>query len=429
MTRVKAMSRRTFQSLAVRNYRLFFFGQLVSLTGTWMQGVAQAWLVLRLTGSGVAVGTVTGLQFLPMLLGGAWGGVIADRVDKRKALMAAQAAMALVALALAVVTVTEVVELWMVYLAAVLLGVANMIDTPTRQAFVTEMVGPVGLPNAIGLNSALFNGSRVIGPAVAGFLITGAGLWICFLLNAVSYVAVIGALRAMRPDELYRSERVRREPGQVRAGLRYVWSSLERRWTLIMVAAVGTFAFNFAVVLPLLARYTFDGDAGVFGMFSSSMGAGALVGALAAAALGRPSPALLVWACSATAVLMLGAAAAPTLAVEVVVLALLGAAVITFMTTANAMLQLGSEPAMRGRVMALYALVFLGSTPVGGPVVGWVAEQYGPRAGLAVGAVAAVVASVSGAIVFRRAARRVGLAGLGGLRGMQSDLPAEPAAA
>ncbi|HEX9970369.1 MAG TPA: MFS transporter [Acidimicrobiales bacterium] len=427
MTRVKAVSRRTFQSLAVRNYRLFFVGQLVSLTGTWMQSVAQAWLVLRLTGSGVAVGTVTGLQFVPMLLAGAWGGVVADRVDKRKALVMTQVAMGVVALALAVVTVTDVVELWMVYLAAVLLGAANVVDTPTRQAFVTEMVGPAALPNAIGLNSALFNGSRVVGPAVAGLLITGAGLWICFLVNAVSFVAVIVALLAMRPDELYRSEPVPREPGQVRAGLRYVWSSLERRWTLLMVAAVGTFAFNFAVVLPLLARYTFEGDAGLFGLLSSAMGVGALAGALAAAAMGRPSPALLVAACSATALLMLAAAAAPTLAVEVVVLALLGGAVITFMTTANALLQLGSEPAMRGRVMALYALVFLGSTPIGGPVVGWVAEHFGPRAGLAVGGIAAVAASVAGAVVFRRAARQVGLPGFGG--SVRGDVPAEPAAA
>ena len=427
MTRVKAVSRRTFRSLAVRNYRLFFAGQLVSLTGTWMQTVAQAWLVLRLTGSGVAVGTVTGLQFLPMLLAGPWGGVVADRVDKRKALVATQVSMGVVSLVLAVVTATGVVELWMVYAAAFVFGAANVVDTPTRQAFVTEMVGPSGLPNAIGLNSALFNGSRVIGPAVAGFLITGAGLWICFLANAVSYVAVIAALLAMRTDELFLSERAPREPGQVRAGLRYVWASKERRWTLLMVAAVGTFGFNFAVVLPLLARYTFDGDAGVFGLLSSAMGVGALAGALGAAALGRPSPRLLVGACAATAGLMLAAAAAPTLAVEVVVLALLGGAVITFMTTANALLQLGSEPAMRGRVMALYALVFLGTTPLGGPVVGWVAERFGPRAGLAVGGVAAVGAAVAGAVVFRRtAADTPAPAGSGVGPG---GVPVEPAAA
>ncbi|HVF76179.1 MAG TPA: MFS transporter [Acidimicrobiales bacterium] len=422
MTLLKALSGRTFRSLQIRNYRLFFCGQLVSLTGTWMQSVAQAWLVLRLTDSGAAVGMVTGLQFVPMLVAGAWGGVVADRVDKRKALVVVQSAMGAVALALAVVTATEVVELWMVYLAAFLLGCATVIETPTRQAFVTEMVGPESLPNAIGLNSALFNGSRVVGPAVAGFLIVGAGLWICFLVNAVSFLGVIGALVAMRPEELHPAERARREPGQVRAGLRYVWSSPERRWTLLLVAAVGTFAFNFNVVLPLMARFTFGADAGGFGLLTSAIGVGALVGALVTAARAKPSPSLLVRGCGATAALMAAAAVAPTMAVELVVLVLLGAAVITFMTTANAMLQLGSEPAMRGRVMALYALVFLGSTPIGGPIVGTVAEQFGPRAGLGVGAAAAFVATAAGAIAFRRAAVR-------GEAAVTAQLPAEPAAA
>lgn len=423
MTRVKALSSRTFRSLAIRNYRLFFAGQLVSLTGTWMQSVAQAWLVLRLTDSGAAVGMVTGLQFVPMLVAGAWGGAVADRVDKRKALVAVQSGMATIALAMAVVTATGVVELWMVYVAAFLLGCATVIETPTRQAFVTEMVGPESLPNAIGLNSALFNGSRVVGPAVAGFLIVGAGLWICFLVNALSFVGVIAALVAMRPEELHRAAPVRRRPGQVRAGLRYVWSSTERRWTLLLVATVGTFAFNFNVVLPLLARFTFETDAGGFGLLTSSIGVGALVGALATAARARPSTTLLVRACAATAALMAAAAVAPSMEFELAILVLLGGAVITFMTTANAMLQLGSEPAMRGRVMALYALVFLGSTPIGGPVVGAIAEQFGPRAGLGVGAAGAAVAALAGAVAFRRAGLRNGEAG------PRAPLPVEPAAA
>ena len=423
MTRVKAMSSRTFRSLAIRNYRLFFYGQLVSLIGTWMQAVAQAWLVLRLTDSGAAVGMVTGLQFVPMLVAGAWGGVVADRVDKRKALVVVQSAMGAVALALAVVTGLDVVELWMVYLAAFLLGCAGVIETPTRQAFVTEMVGADSVPNAIGLNSALFNGSRIVGPAVAGFLIVGVGLWMCFLVNALSFLGVIAALVAMRPEELHPAARAGREPGQVRAGLRYVWSSPERRWTLLLVAAVGTFAFNFNVVLPLMARFTFEVDAGGFGLLTSSIGVGALAGALLSAARARPSATLLVRACGATAALMAAAAVAPTMAAEMAVLVLLGAAVITFMTTANAMLQLGSDPAMRGRVMALYALVFLGSTPIGGPIVGTIAEQFGPRAGLGVGAVAAMVATAAGAVAFRRAAVR------GGNAEVPAHLPAEPAAA
>lgn len=404
MTRVTAVSRRTFRSLRVRNYRLFFVGQVVSQTGTWMQSVAQAWLVLRLTDSGSAVGIVTGLQFLPMLLAGVWGGALVDRADKRRVLIATQACMGSVSLGLALIAAGDAAELWMVYVAAFLFGSVNVLDVPARQSFVTEMVGPHGLPNAIALNSAIFNGTRVVGPALAGFLILGADLWLCFLINAVSYAAVIVALVAMRTEELTRTAVVAREPGQIRAGLRYVWSSMERRWILILVAVVGTFAFNFAVVLPLLARDTFGAGAGTFGLLSASMGVGAFVGALATAGFGRPSPARLVRACTATAVLMVASAAAPTLLVELVVLALLGGAVITFMTTANALLQLGSEPAMRGRVMALYALVFIGSTPVGGPLIGWVSEELGPRFGLALGGAASVVAAVMGIVVFRNAA-------------------------
>jgi MFS family permease len=291
----------------------------------------------------------------------------------------------------------------MVYVAAFLFGSVNVLDVPARQSFVTEMVGPQGLPNAIALNSATFNGTRVLGPALAGFLIVGADLWLCFLFNAVSYGAVILALVAMRTEELQRNAVVQREPGQIRAGLRYVWSSVERRWILILVAVVGTFAFNFGVVLPLLARDTFDGGAGTFGLLSASMGVGAFVGALASAGFGRPAPARLVRACSATAVCMLASAVAPTLLAELVVLTLLGGAVIVFMTTANALLQLGSEPAMRGRVMALYALVFIGSTPIGGPLVGWVSEELGPRFGLALGGVASAVAAGAGIVVFRNA--------------------------
>ncbi|MBW3669865.1 MAG: MFS transporter, partial [Actinobacteria bacterium] len=305
---MRAVSRRTFRSLGVRNYRLFFVGQVVSQTGTWMQSVAQAWLVLRLTDSGSAVGIVTGLQFLPMLLAGVWGGALVDRADKRRVLIATQACMGSVSLGLALAAAGDAAELWMVYVAAFLFGSVNVLDVPARQSFVTEMVGSDGLPNAIALNSAIFNGTRVVGPALAGFLILGADLWLCFLFNAVSYAAVIVALVAMRTEELTRTAVVGREPGQIRAGLRYVWSSVERRWILILVAVVGTFSFNFAVVLPLLARDTFDAGAGTFGLLSASMGVGAFVGALASAGFGRPSPVRLVRTCTATAVLMVASA-------------------------------------------------------------------------------------------------------------------------
>jgi MFS family permease len=421
LTKVKALSAQTFRSLHVRNYRLFVSGQLVSMTGTWAQSVAQAWLVLKLTGSGFAVGFVTALQFVPTLLGGAWGGVIADRVDKRKALVATQAAMAGLAAVLAAVTATGAVRLWMVYVLVFLLGCATVVDTPTRQAFVSEMVGPDDLANAVGLNSAMFNAARVFGPASAGLVIARFGVWPCFAVNAVSFVAVIGALAAMRPSELRRGAPVRREPGQVRAGLRYAWASQELRSTLLLVAVVGTFALNFNVVLPLLARFTFHGGAGAFGLLTSTMGAGSLVGALYTAARGRPTPRLLVVSCLAVGVLMLAAAAAPTLGAELVLLPLVGAATMAFMATANSTLQLGSSPAMRGRVMALYVLVFLGSTPIGGPLVGWVSGRFGPRVGLGLGGVGSILAAAGALSVLRARAGRRGA--------VVEPIPTEPAAA
>ena len=395
MSRLAVASARTFRSLRNHNYRLFFFGQLVSLTGTWMQTVAQGWLVLRLTGdSGFALGLVTSLQFLPLLVAGPWGGVVADRFDKRSVLIATQSAMAVVAAALAAVTLTGVVELWMVYVGALLTGAATAVDSPTRQAFVVELVGPPDLPNAIGLNSALFNAARVLGPAAAGIVIRVADVGPCFALNAVSFLAVLGGLWWMRPDELVRQASITSGKRQVRAGLAYVRRTPVLRSTLLLVAVVGTLGFSANVVLALLAKVTFHGDAGTYALLTSAMGVGSLAGALVTAARTRPSRRLLVGSCLAFGLLLTASAAAPGLALAVPLLALAGAAGIAFLTTANSTLQLASEPAMRGRVMALYLLVFLGSTPVGGPLVGFVSEYFGPRFGLALGGVATVGAAL-----------------------------------
>jgi MFS family permease len=406
----------TFRSLAVRNYRLYFFGQLVSMSGTWMQSVAQGWLVLRLThDSGFALGLVTALQFLPVLLVGAWGGVIADRFDKRRTLLCTQTSMAVFAAILAAVTLAGVVQLWMVYATALLLGLGNAIDSPTRQAFVSEMVGPEDLPNAIGLNSAIFNGARVIGPAGAGILITLIDVGPCFAINAVSFAAVIGALWRMRPAELARQVPVARAPGQVRAGLAYAWRTPELRSTLLLVTVVGTFALNYGVVLPLLAKVTFHGDAGTYGLISSGMGLGALVGALATAARKGPTPRLLVTSCIAFGALLTAASVAPTLSVALPILVLSGAGGIVFMATANSTLQLRSSPEMRGRVMALYVLVFLGSTPVGGPLIGLLCQHLGPRVGLGLGGIFTVVAGMAGAApLLRRRRAAAAAAGTGG---------------
>lgn len=392
-----SLVRQTFASLAVRNYRTYFFGMFVSATGTWMQGVAQGWLVLQLTGSGTLVGLVTAAQFVPMLLGGVWGGVIADRFEKRRTLFASQSMLGVSAALLAGVTLTGVVEVWMVFGCALLTGLATVFDNPTRQAFVTELVGPERVANAVALNSAMFNAARIIGPAMAGFIILVAGTGACFAYNAVSYLAVIFSLARMRTDELHRGKPVGRGKGQVRAGLSYAWSIPELRSTILLVAAVGTFALNFTVLMPLLVEFTFDAGPGTLGILTSIMGAGSLVGALVAAARARPTPQLLVGAAAALGVVMLGVAASPSLVVAALMLALAGAATITFLSTANTLLQLTSSTEMRGRVMSLYLLVFLGSTPIGGPIVGFVAETTDPRLGFVVGGIACLLGAAAAA--------------------------------
>jgi len=386
---------RTFASLRNRNFRIFFTAQIVSVTGTWMQSIAQMWLVLHLTGSGIALGITAALQFTPILLFGTWGGLLADRVDKRKLLMVTQSAAGLVALVLAGLTLGGVVQLWMVYLLAFSLGMVNVFDNPGRQSFVTEMVGKDQVINAVGLNSAVFTLARVIGPAIAGVLIAAVGTGWCFLYNGLSYFPVVFALFLMHPWELHRGQPAPRARGQIRAGISYAWNRPELRFPLLLMLVVGTLAFNFSVLMPLMASFVFHSGASTFGLLMSFMGAGAFVGALVSASRAKPSHRLLALAGIAFGALLIGAALAPTLPIELVVLLPLGAAMITFQATANSLLQLNSDPAFRGRVMALYVMVFLGSTPIGGPIVGWVAEQFGARSGLGLGGIATFIASVA----------------------------------
>lgn len=414
---LRAVGARTFRSLHIRNYRLFFFGQLISVTGTWMQTVAQSWLVLSLTGSGVDLGITVALQFLPMLLFGLWGGLLADRSDKRKLLIATQVAGGLLALILFGLVASDTVQLWMVYVLAFLLGVVTMIDMPTRQSFVIEMVGPDEVPNAVGLNSAMFNTGRILGPAAAGISISALGIAPSFLANALSYLAVVAALVAMRTDELFRRAPAERRRGEVRAGLRYVWSDRTLRSTMFLVAVLGMFGFNFIVVLPLLARFTFDGGAGLYSLFTALMSLGSLIGALFAASRAKPTRRRLIGSGMAFGVLLLVTAAAPTAWLTGVLLVAVGMAVMLFLATANTTLQLNSDPAMRGRVMALYGLLFLGSTPLGGPLLGWISEAWGPRVGLAIGGVlslAAALAAASRVRVRRRSGARAARAGADG---------------
>jgi MFS family permease len=402
--RLRLVTARTFRSLQTRNYRLFFTGQLVSVIGTWMQTVAQSWLVLTLTGSGLALGVATALQFLPMLLFGAWGGLIADRFDKRRLLVATQTAAGLLALVLGLLVVADVVTLWMVYVLALLLGAVSVVDMPTRQAFVTEMVGSDEVSNAVGLNSAVFNTGRLVGPAAAGLLVASVGVGPCFLLNALSYVGVVAGLRAMRVHELHRQAPLVAGPGQVRAGLRYVWSTPELRSTLLLVAAVGTFGLNQTVILPLLARYALGGGVRLYGLLSSMIAAGSLAGALLAANRRRPSRRLLLGSAAAFGFLTVVAAMAPSPLTVAVVLVPTGLATLLFLASANSTLQLASAASMRGRVMALYGLVLLGSNPVGGPLLGWVSGRWGPRVGMGLGGVVTLAAAL--AAVATRSGRR-----------------------
>lgn len=396
MTRVRRLGRATFSSLRNRNYRLYFTGQVISVSGTWMQRLAQAWLILSLTNNnGVALGVESGLQFLPMLLFGAWGGVIADRFEKRRLLYMTQVMAGVLALGLGIIVWAGAATVAIDYLFSVLLGFVNVIDNPARQTFVLEMVGREDLPNAVGLNSVVMNSSRVVGPAVGGLVIQIFGLAPCFFFNAASFAAVLLALRLMDGSKLQPAPRVPRAKGQLREGFRYVWSEPLVRTPLIMMAVIGTLAFNFQVVIPLISTKTFGLGAGGFGALTSVMGAGAVLGGLAAASRRGISYRRLLMLTFAMGIAILAAALAPTLGLEVVALFFMGLASFAFIATANSTLQLTSRADMRGRVMALYAIAFLGSTPVGSPIVGWIAGQWGPRMGFAVGGVAALV---SGAV-------------------------------
>jgi predicted MFS family arabinose efflux permease len=386
---------RTFRSLAVPNYRYYFIGQAVSVIGIWMQRVAQDWLVLEISDSAVAVGIAASLQFVPTLLFGIHGGVIVDRVDRRRAIIATQTAAALLAVVLAAVTLADLVTLWMIYALALALGFVTVVDVPARQAFVTEMVGPDDYVNAQALNSTIHNAGRLIGPAIAGVLIASVGAGLAFALNALSFVAVLIGLLRIDPGRLRRAPRVARSRGQAVAGLKYVWSHPELRACMILVAVVALFGQNFRVVLPVLARETFDGGAETYGWLTSALGAGAVMGALFSATRQTATAwALLWWTFAFAAANALGAVS-PVIAIALTAMVALDFANISFNTLARTLLQLGTEPSMQGRVIALHSFVFLGSTPIGGPLLGWVCQAWGARAGLGVASVTAALVAVA----------------------------------
>ncbi len=393
---------RSFASLSIPNYRRFFYGQLVSISGNWMQTVAEIWVILTLTGSGVAVGLTTALQFLPMLLVGAWGGLIADRMPKRRLLMTTQTLHVLPPLTLFALAVMGGLSPLAVYAVVFARGIVNAVDYPTRQAFVMEIVGEGRVVNAVSLNSVLIHSARIVGPALAGLLIATVGVEPCFALNAASFGVMIVALAGMDTDALRPATVAPRERGAVRAGLRYVRATPQLWIPLGLMAIVGTLGFNFQAILPLLARFTFDGGASAYAALVTAMGIGAVAGALTNGARGTVTPALLAGAAIGFGALALLAAGAPSIGLEMLVLAPLGAASVTLAASVNSALQLASAPSMRGRVMALYSVVFLGSTPIGAPLAGLLSEQIDPRAALVMAGVAALVAGLLARIAFER---------------------------
>jgi MFS family permease len=401
---VAAYRSRTFKSLAVRNYRLYFIGQGISISGTWMQSVAQGLLVLELTGSGTQLGLVTALRSIPVLAFGAMGGVIADRYPKRKILYASQSVAGLLGLTLGILVATGEVRMWMVGILAVMLGFVSVVDNPTRQSLILELVGPDQIRNAVSLNSTEVNLARVIGPTLAGILVSTVGLSACFIVDGLSYFAVIIMLMRMREEEMFLGQTVARARGQLREGFAYAWANLPVRKTLIMMAIIGTFTYEFNVILPIFAEFTFESGPSAYAAMTAAMGLGAVVGGLSVAGRVRTSQWSIVISAALFGCSVLATALAPSLYVAIATLLVVGYFSISFTTMGNSTIQLATDPKMRGRVMALWTVSFLGTTPIGGPIIGAIGEHIGARWGLLVGGVAALVAAAYGARGIQRAA-------------------------
>lgn len=403
---LRQRSRETFASLYVRNYRLYFVGQIISTSGTFMQSVAQAWLVLQLTDSGLSLGITSTLQYIPFLILGPYGGVVADRFPKRTILYITQTLSGILALILGALVATDLVRVWMVYALACCLGLVTVFDNPARQTFYSELAGPDLVRNAVTLNSILVNVARIIGPSLAAALIAAFGLAPCFIVNGLSYGVVVVMLLMMRRGELLLSPPLPRASGQIREGFRYVTSTPIVGWTLLIMAIVGTFTYEFHVSLPLLAQETFQGDSGSYAFLTASMGFGATAGGIFFASRKGIRFSRVVGGCFLFGLSVLAAAFMPSLRLTGLLMVLVGIFSINFSSLGNSLLQLESSSQMRGRVMAFWAIAFLGSTTIGAPLVGWFAEVAGARAGLALGGVAALVASALGALALQDRQRK-----------------------
>ncbi|HUB38217.1 MAG TPA: MFS transporter, partial [Streptosporangiaceae bacterium] len=388
--------RTTFSSLGVPNYRLYFTGQSISLAGTWMQMTAQSWLVLLLTHSSTKLGLVVALQTLPVLLLGPYGGVVADRVDKRKLMIVLQIAMGCQALVLGFLTVLGVVSFWEVCLLAIILGLNNAFENSARQAFVREMVGRIELRNAITLNSVTVNAARAVGPAIGGVLIATVGVGVCFLVNAASFGAVVTSLIIMNTAALQPSPPAPRAKGQLREGLRYAAQTPDIAIPLAMMGLVGLLAYEFQVSIPVLARQTFHGNSEVYGFLTAAMGVGAVIGGLFTAARGRTGLRSMIIAGTGFGVAIIVCAFAPVIGLAYAAMLFVGWASVSFIAIGNSTIQLASDPSMRGRAIALWQVAFQGTTPIGGPLIGWIIAVANPRIGLAVGGASCLAAAVGG---------------------------------
>lgn len=404
--KAKQLGKSTFAALAVRNYRLYFIGQAVSITGNWLQTVAQVWLVYKLTGSGTDIGLLLATQFLPMLVLGPAGGLIADRFPKYRIIRYTQLVSAFLAATMAVLVLTHVIQIWMIFLVALGLGLVNVVDNPTRQTLVREMVGNELITNAVTLGSVEINLARMVGPAIAAALIASSGIGWCFIGNALSFIVVLGCLYLIRPSELESTEPLRRGRGQLREGFRYVWRTPVLRNVLLMMAVVGTFSYEFQVSLPLIAAKTFHAGARGYSTFMITMGLGSIVGGLLVASRKYVSARALILVAAALGVTMLVSALSPSLALAAILFVPVGFATVAFSAMTNSSLQINADASMRGRVMSLWTVAYLGSTPIGGPIVGWIGDHFGARWSIIVGSLAALVAASLGLAIVRRAARQ-----------------------
>lgn len=402
MHRVRSFGRTTFSSLSVPNFRLYAIGQGISQTGTWMQTVGQGLLVLKLTGNGTALGLVVALQTLPMLLLGPWGGVIADRFPKRTTLLVTQAISCVLALTMGTLVATDAIRLWMVYGLALVLGFVSTVDQPTRQTFVVEMVGRDNLANAVSLISTEVNLARVIGPSIAGGLVATVGLSACFIVDGLSYIAVIASLLMMRPEQLFTTDRLARGRGQLQEALRYVKTAPPVLSTLVMMAIVGMLTYEFSIVLPIFAEFTFHAGASGYAAMTAMMGLGAVAGGLVSASRRSSGTRAVRIAALFFGLAVLGVAIAPAMWIALAGLLVVGFCSITYTSIGNVTVQMNTASEMRGRVMALWSVAFLGTTPIGGPLMGWIGEDVGARWALTVGGSAAIVAAGIGWLLVNR---------------------------